>query len=62
VFETDDVKDFKKMANETISNRNRSADGSTLQWTNVHTFEYKSLNLTKYISDMTSRMIIILLK
>jgi hypothetical protein len=38
---TSDIKDFKDLADHTVANRSKAADGSTLQWTKVHVFEYR---------------------
>lgn len=39
--DTSDIKDFKDLADHTVSNRHKAPDGSTLQWTKVHVFEYR---------------------
>lgn len=49
------VKNFKQIATRRVSNRNRSAERSALQWHSVYTFEYKkSEPETIYFRDMRS--------
>lgn len=38
---TANIKDFKELADQTVSNRSKAIDGTTLQWTKVHSFQFR---------------------